>query len=264
MAGSGLTPNAVLTRRVLVLTAVAIAFLLVLAWGSSVYGGDLVLAIEAANTIERAQSHDARGDVSAAASEYYRLLELRPHDTRVLAALIELQLRQGLNDEALEGAERLVSLSETDNRPRDLSLYGNALLAKGAMPGASDAYEDALTLQPNFPDALYGFALHAALSGKPNEARQFFDLLQAAGTDAASREYARSVRHGEAFARRYRSGDDPGLSNAEAAALMEWHLKHGRLKEASHLLDSHPHVRASGARGLALRALSRLASEAAQ
>lgn len=235
-----LTPNAVLVRRALIVTAIALAALLVLALLSARFGREFVLAIDAANTAERAELLDASGQHKRAISEYYRLLEIRPEDTNIRAALVESQLRRGFIEEALHQARLLAEMSETTDRARDWSLLGDALSAKGEKHAAEEAYEEALALRPDFPDALFGFGVHTALSGKTEDAQEYFTRLGAADISMASNVYTRSIRNGEELNQRMQATEKSPLNDAQTATLIEWHLKHGRLERAIDIYRSAP------------------------
>lgn len=236
-----LTPNVVLVRRTLAVVAVALGALLVLALLSASFGREFVLAIDAANAAARAQIHDRTGQYKTALSEYYRLLELRPEDAAIRASLVELLVRRGEYDEALHHARNLIENPATTDRARDLSLYGDALAATGDESGAIDAYEKALALEPEFPDALYGLGVRAAMAGDADEARVYFARLKSAGLDSASSVYAKSMHGGEELDQRVQENPDEGrLSRYHTAKLIEWHLKHGRVEEAAAVYRASP------------------------
>lgn len=255
-----LTPNAVLVRRALALVAVALAALLALALLSKVFGREFVLAIDAANAAARAERYDRTGEPKAAAAEYYRILEVRPADTRLRAALVELLLRTGDTDEALRQAQRLVDTPSSTDRARDLAFYGHALSAARDLEAAAAAYDEALALRAGYPDALYGLALNAAMTGDTAAAEEQFARLRTAGPGEASDLYTRSIRDGEALQRRYQdsAGGEWRLTRAETIALIEWHLKHGRFEGARAVYRASPRWPAVTSADRALEAVARI------
>jgi tetratricopeptide (TPR) repeat protein len=255
-----LTPANLLVRRALVITAVALAGLLVLAALSALRGQELVLAIESANAYERAQRQAARGQLGSAASEYYRQLELQHHDTNARAALVELQLRRGLNVEALQEARILLEQPQSANRARDLALYGAALISTDQRDAAARAFTEALELQPGLPDAVYGLGILAGLRGNADLAREHFEQLRASGLAHASREFTAGMENGKTLSAQFRSRTEgPVLTPSESAALVEWYLKHGLLEDALAVYRATPKWEAGDSQRPAVLALGRIA-----
>lgn len=110
-------------------------------------------------------TYNATGEVKLAERELRRALDLKMGRAKVAPALAQALLMQGefqkvLDETPLEGAAKLEPTSEM------LSVRGHAQLGLGRLDDAKISFEQALTKQPEFADALLGQARLAGLDGK--------------------------------------------------------------------------------------------------
>ena len=237
----GLTPNGPVVRRVLGVVTVALAGLIALSLLSAQYGREFVLAVDSANAAARAELHDRARHYKPAYSEYYRMLELRPEDSNIRAALTELLTRRGELQDALEHARVLIELPATTDRARDLVLYGDVLACTGDSAGAAAAFSEALVLQPGYRDATYGLAFEAIRAGDLREAREHFETLRRAQAAPASNLYLRGGLGGDGFYERFReSGGRWKFGRERAETAVVWLLKHGRVEDAIRVIRAVP------------------------
>jgi putative PEP-CTERM system TPR-repeat lipoprotein len=195
------------TRFALLRTVAGIGLSLLLSLSSAAFGADTD-----ADPLQSAHRHQEQGDLRAAVIELKNILQQNPNqaEARLLLGRIYLQLEQGaaaekeLNRARELGADpRLVAapLAEAlllqgnlqalldqpapaadlaaGDRAKLYALRGIAYLAKQQGAAASEAFQQALALQPGQPQALLGQATQALAENKPDQARQLLDQLLA-------------------------------------------------------------------------------------
>jgi tetratricopeptide (TPR) repeat protein len=121
------------------------------------------------------------GELAAAEARLGRLSE----SERALPAAVLLSARLALaegargareqNAAALKQLEPLVAKDAETRTAEVLTLYGQALYANDKVDSAAGAFEDALELDPAYPDALVGRAMAAVRAEKPKEAKGYLE-----------------------------------------------------------------------------------------
>jgi superkiller protein 3 len=103
---------------------------------------------------------EVNGNLDQAASAYRKALEADPGYGPARVALVNIQVRQGKNEEARKEAEKLAA--EMPNDAGAQLLYGKILLNTGDYAGAATALERAVAATPGNAEAqaMYGTALH--------------------------------------------------------------------------------------------------------
>jgi cellulose synthase operon protein C len=124
-----------------------------------------------------ALSQMARGDGAAAVAQL-EAIAADDKGPRADVALISARLRQGDLNGALKAIDGLQA--KTPDRPVAYNLRGRVLLLKRDIAGASQAFEAALSKDPNYFPAVASLAAIDLDGGKPEAARKRFeDLLKA-------------------------------------------------------------------------------------
>lgn len=154
-------------------------------------------------TIQAALTAHQSGDLEAAKTLYETILNASPNHTEALHGLAILLGQQGHAQDALRHAQQLVSI---DERPEYFNTLGNihkrmqhdqeaqscyekalalnpkyyvahnslgCLCMPGDYQAAKQHFQSALSLAPQYPDALYNAALCAIQLDQLNEARQY-------------------------------------------------------------------------------------------
>jgi tetratricopeptide (TPR) repeat protein len=120
------------------------------------------------------------GELPAAEKRYERL---EPDDKARPGAQVlfaQLRLAQGKAGEAAKALEPLTK-EEGETRTADtLALYGDALFAEERVDSAAAAYDAALDLDPNHPEALVGRALAALRAEKTSQASELASKAEGA------------------------------------------------------------------------------------
>jgi tetratricopeptide (TPR) repeat protein len=155
-------------------------------------GGDYAGAYELFSGLERdgaglsaelgaAEAQLYNGELTAAEKRFERL---EPDDKERPGAqvlLAQLRLAQGKASEAAKALEPLIRENDAETRtPDTLALYGDALFADERVDSAAGAYDAALELDPNHPEALVGRALSALRAEKTSQASELATKAEAA------------------------------------------------------------------------------------
>jgi tetratricopeptide (TPR) repeat protein len=155
-------------------------------------GGDYAGAYELFSGLERdgaglsaelgaAEAQLYNGELSAAEKRFERL---EPEDKERPGAqvlLAQLRLTQGKAGEAAKALEPLLRDDDAETRtPDTLALYGDALFADERVDSAAGAYDAALDLDPNHPEALVGRAMSALRAEKTAQASELATKAEAA------------------------------------------------------------------------------------
>jgi tetratricopeptide (TPR) repeat protein len=236
-----LTPDELLLRRAVRISAFLLACFVALAIVTSIKGADFVLAIETGNAMGRGRDFDRLGRLRAATVEYRRLLEIRPEYLDARAALVRTLLERKMYPEALEEARAL-----TDAQPENAeyqSVLGDAFVGSAMTTDAVKAYNHALALKDGFPDATYGKALALAIDGDTAEARTVFQSLTGVDLNEATAAYSdRFPRAKNRFDKYQAKQSFERQRPADVTAMLEWHLKNGRVEDALALyIDAEAH-----------------------
>lgn len=115
---------------------------------------------------------------AAAEKELNRARELGADPKPVAAPLAEALLLQGNLQALLDQPAPAADLA-TGDRAKLYALRGIAYLAKQQSAAASEAFQQALALQPGQPQALLGQATQALAENKPDQGRRLLDQLLA-------------------------------------------------------------------------------------
>jgi putative PEP-CTERM system TPR-repeat lipoprotein len=116
-----------------------------------------------------------QGDTAKGIADLERATELDPKSDRALAALVQAEIGLKHFDKALAAANKLETLKPTD--PQTFNLKATVLLSKGDIPGARDAFEKALQVQPTFFPAAANLAKLDVMEKKPEAARKRFEAI---------------------------------------------------------------------------------------
>ena len=109
--------------------------------------------------------YNTTGEVKLAERELRRALDLKMDRVKVAPALAHSLFMQGEFQKVLDET-RLEGDAKIESTPEVLSVRGHAQLGLGLMDDAKNSFEQALTKQPEFADALLGQARLAGLDGK--------------------------------------------------------------------------------------------------
>ncbi|HES58390.1 MAG TPA: PEP-CTERM system TPR-repeat protein PrsT, partial [Firmicutes bacterium] len=107
----------------------------------------------------------AAGNISAAADALGKAVDLKPHYLEAQSALVNVKLRQGRHQDALEIARQVQE--QWPESPQGFLLEGEARIAQRQFPAAIEAFERALKIQE---DSAAITGLHRALLGSGDAA----------------------------------------------------------------------------------------------
>lgn len=150
----------------------------------------LLAASESGDDIESlsalAAAFYSAGRIDDADRVYGKVLRLDPENTRALESLGSVELARGRPAPARAHLER--ALAKNPGLPIAWNSLGVARQFLGDTPGALDAWQKAVALDPKAFDALYNLGLTAAAAGRPALARQALERYVASAPAAQYRE----------------------------------------------------------------------------
>ncbi|MBI4051540.1 MAG: tetratricopeptide repeat protein, partial [Elusimicrobia bacterium] len=118
---------------------------------------------------------EQQGSYADALAEYRMTLMLDPRSTFVYEQALELAMRIGQTDQALQWAQNLVQLEPRE--PRSYVLLGNVCWTRGETEKARANFAKALSLDAKYPQALLSLA-NLLSSSKPGEALKYLKAYQ--------------------------------------------------------------------------------------
>ncbi|MBI4422225.1 MAG: tetratricopeptide repeat protein [Elusimicrobia bacterium] len=125
---------------------------------------------------------EQRGNVVEALQEYQAAIALDPQSSFLVEQAVEAALEAGKQDVAITMAKRLIELDPQSHKAR--LLLGNVEWARGNVPGAQAAFEEALKLNPRFSEAM--LSLGSLLSAQsPDKARTYLQDYLASNPENA-------------------------------------------------------------------------------
>lgn len=131
------------------------------------------------------------GDFEGAGEAAGAAVALAPGDPRASRALAAVALAQGRPDEAVAICRRALANADAAL----LNTLGVSLKAIDDLDGAAGAFEAALTIRPDYIDALFNLAGVRKDQGRTDEAMQFFRQVVAIAPDHAPARLAGCMAH---------------------------------------------------------------------
>lgn len=152
------------------------AFVLLLAVGGARAANESYL------TYLQGMSEERAGNTAKALEAYEKAVKLDPQAVQIYRDIAELRMRSGQPDQALSAALKVKDLAPND--PMSFIFLGNVYVAQGELSKASDAYAQALKVDPTNLRALENLGNYYALTDPPKALTYYQKYLEISPRDA--------------------------------------------------------------------------------
>lgn len=170
--------------------------------------------------LESARESHRAGDLTFAAREYQRIVDVDPTNAEAHFLLGVVAVQTGRHDRAIEHLTTAIGAAPADGKA--YNALGAAYFAKGRLSDAIEAFRAAAEFAPELPDAMHNLARALHADGRLEEAEAILRPLAGANPEAAEiQSDLGSIYHGQ---KRLRDAEacfrraldlSPGLPEAE-------------------------------------------------